>query len=76
MTDVLNEVRGGMILDAKMLDTRFITGTRSIMLTFVENSAANQLQERYKGPGVRVLGAFLTSLNLSSDRRWERRRKF
>lgn len=56
MTQVLNEVRGGMILEAKSLDTMTITGSRSVMLTFVEGSAATGLEAHAKRYGFSVSG--------------------
>lgn len=56
MTNVLNEVRGGLILEARSLDTMTITRSKSIMLTFVEGTAATSLETHAKRYGFSVQG--------------------
>ena len=48
MTDLLSDIRGGMILDAKMHNTFAITKYKSAMLTFVEGHSAMDLEEHAK----------------------------
>lgn len=55
--EVLNEVRGGMILDAKLLDTTSITGSKSVMLTFVEGNAAMGFKEHVNSHGLSIAGS-------------------
>ena len=56
MTQILNEVRGGMVLEAKSLDTTTITGSKSVMLTFVKGIAATSLEAHAKRYGFFVSG--------------------
>ena len=45
MPQVLDRIRGGAVLDAKLLDTTSITGHKSAMITFVHEHAALAYQE-------------------------------
>ena len=54
MGNILDQVRGGMILDATMLDTTTITGSITVMLTFVESSAAVAFTEHVGRYGLSV----------------------
>ena len=56
MTQVLKEVRGGMILKATSLDTTAIIGSKSVMLTFVEGAAAKSLKTHVEFHGFSVSG--------------------
>lgn len=56
MTDLLSKIRGGMILDAKMLNTFAITKYKSAMLTFVEGSTAVDLEEHAKQHPLSIAG--------------------
>ena len=67
MVNVLDQVRGGMILDAGLLDTTTITGSMIAMLTFVESSAAVAFTEHVGREGLsvsgRVVRAFLVQVS-------------
>ena len=45
MTDLLYKIRGGAILDAKMLDTNSITGHKTALLTFKDESHAMEIED-------------------------------
>lgn len=44
MTGVLEKIRGGVVLDAKLLDTLSITGGKTALVTFLHERAAKALQ--------------------------------
>ena len=56
MGNILDRVRGGMILDAKLLDTTTITGSNTAMLTFVESTAAVSFTEHVSRYGLSISG--------------------
>ena len=56
MRNILDRVRGGMILDAKLLNTTSITGFMTAMLTFVESNAAVAFTEHVSRYGLSVSG--------------------
>ena len=57
MRNILEGVRGGMILDAKLLDTTTITGSNTAMLTFVESTAAVTFTEHVSRYGLSISGS-------------------
>ena len=56
MRNILDRVRGGMILDAELLDTTSITGFMTAMLTFVESTGAVAFTEHVSRYGLSVSG--------------------
>lgn len=44
MTGLLEKIRGGVVLDAKLLDTLSITGGKTALVTFLHERAAKDLQ--------------------------------
>lgn len=48
MTAVLHQVRGGLIVDAKLLDTTSITGAKTAMVTFLHERTAIALEMQTK----------------------------
>ena len=48
MTELLDKIRGGVVLDAKLLDTSSITGGKTALVTFLQEQAAKALQTYVK----------------------------
>lgn len=48
MTELLDKIRGGVVVDAKLLDTSSITGGKTALVTFLHEQAAKALQTYVK----------------------------
>ena len=69
---LLNQVRGGMLIDAKLLDTVKITGKKSALITFLHEHAAMAFQDYAKDNPV-VISGVVANIRVVSTPTWPMR---